>query len=100
MEFVECLTTAEKIEDALQEASVGAVRLRALKQVAMGADLRAAGVNKRGIATGGCRFCSFAEWCDSSNRNTKALEWQSNLVYEPWVVEDGKRPVPPLVESW
>lgn len=96
-EFVECLTTPVRVQQAVEDATKAiATFMRMIVEertpfakdaVEMGVPLR---LPMQGTSNGSCRWCPAAEWCDTADgRPLAALE--SFFVFEPWPVETGKR---------
>lgn len=84
-EFIECLTTPEKVATAVRDAE-HAARRYALHTLAE----KPEAMLTQGTSNSTCRFCPAAQWCDSGRPAVDgALE--SFMIYEPYPVEPGKR---------
>jgi hypothetical protein len=85
-EFIECMTTPERLQRALLDAEEAATAL-----VRLHATMDTAKLNMRGTSSGSCRFCPGADFCESG-RYPATLDGTSfGLVYEPWDVSEGRR---------
>jgi hypothetical protein len=85
-EFIECMTTPERIRRALLDAESAATAL-----VRLHATTGTATLDMKGTSSHSCRFCPAAAWCESG-RYVNTLDGNSfGLVYEPWDVSEGRR---------
>jgi len=88
-EFIECMTTPERLAQALTDAESAAerfVRMLRLNEHELNGAMP--WLNMNGGANGACRFCAAGNWCEAG-RVPEALG--SFMQYEPWVVEEGTR---------
>jgi len=85
-EFIECMTTPERITRALLDAESAATAL-----VRLHATTGTATLDMKGTSSHSCRFCPAADFCESG-RYVNTLDGNSfGLVYEPWDVSEGRR---------
>jgi hypothetical protein len=82
-EFIECLTTPERVARAVEDA-----KGYAAKYVELLNNTDIATLGMQGIARDACRFCVAADFCESS-RPVHALE--SSFIPSDYVVGEGKR---------
>lgn len=85
MDMLECMTTPERLAQAVKDAEAGAatfVRLLGIE------DAAGAMLEMNGTAKGECRFCPAADWCEAGRTNASM---DSFMVFEPWVVDEGVR---------
>ena len=82
-DFIECLTTPQRVERALIDAQGYAADF-----VRLLSETNIANVDMRGSAKGECRFCPAAEFC-LADRPTEAMD--GFMKHEPWVVDTGSR---------
>lgn len=88
-EFIECLTTPERVDRAVKDAYAGCVKIvNTLSADALHGENVIPLLSQFGGANGTCRFCPSADWCEAG-RPYAALG--SFLEYSPWPVEEGKR---------
>lgn len=85
-EFIECMTTPERVQRAVLDAQAAAADF--VRMLAEGVNIES--LNMKGGANGTCRFCPAGNWCLSSRPVDAIANW-NDFVYEPWIVDEGKR---------
>ena len=81
-EFVEALTTMERVGTALDDARLAAMKFVRMFDVHDEPSI----FRMEGSANGACRFCSASEWCEGGRL---AATLDGFMVHDPWIVEEG-----------
>ncbi len=94
-EFIECLTTPMRVQQAVIDAERAASKfvdiVLAQEKTATQENPSLLGLGMQGTAKNLCRFCPAATWCLEGERTIRPNGLESFFVYDPWRVETGRR---------